>query len=287
MVLGAPEEAVHAALWDAVQAGLVLRSNSAYAFLHDRVQEAAYALIPAGELPAEHLRIGRQLLTTSAEVGERIFQIVNQLNRGAGVITSADERQRAAELNLMAGKRAKESTAYDSALTYLAAGRALLAEDCWARHFKVAFELEYHRAECEFLTGQLASAEASLAALPTYAASLLDLAAVTRLRISLYMTAGDNGHAIAVGIEYLRRVGIHCSPHPTKEEVRKEIEHIWSQLGKRSIEALIELPPMSEASACASMDVLAEILPPASWTNHDLYCIVVCRMANLSGARQL
>ena len=282
MVLGAPEEAVHAALWDAVQAGLVLRSNSAYAFLHDRVQEAAYALIPAGELPAEHLRIGRQLLTTSAEVGERIFQIVNQLNRGAGVITSADERQRAAELNLMAGKRAKESTAYDSALTYLAAGRALLAEDCWARHFKVAFELEYHRAECEFLTGQLASAEASLAALPTYAASLLDLAAVTRLRISLYMTAGDNGHAIAVGIEYLRRVGIHCSPHPTKEEVRKEIEHIWSQLGKRSIEALIELPPMSEASACASMDVLAEILPPASWTNHDLYCIVVCRMANLS-----
>ncbi|CAB3806964.1 Adaptive-response sensory-kinase SasA [Pararobbsia alpina] len=284
MVLGVPENEVHTALWDAVRSGLVLRSEHAYTFLHDRVQEAAYALIPVGKRPTEHLRIGRRLRLRTApeEVEDSVFEIVNQLNRGAGLITSMEERQRVAELNLMAGKRAKESTAYDSALTYLAAGGTLLAGDCWDRNYALAFALEFHRAECEFLTGQLACAEARLAALPTHAASHGDVAAVTRLRIALYMTAGENGHAIEVGIEHLRRVGIHCSPHPTQDEMDKEIKHIWRQLGKRSIEALIELPPMSDSAACASMDVLAEILPPASWTDNDLYCLLVCRMANLS-----
>ena len=58
---------------------------------------------------------------------ESIFEIVNQLNRGAALITSQDERERLAELNLIAGKRAKSSTAYHSALNYLTAGAALLA----------------------------------------------------------------------------------------------------------------------------------------------------------------
>ncbi len=237
-----------------------------------------------GERPSEHLRIGRLLgLRTAPVDGEdSVFEIVNQLNRGAGLLTSEEERQRVAELNLMAGKRAKESTAYASALTYLAAGRALLGEDCWDRCYALAFALEFHCAECEFLTGALACAEARLAALPTHAASLVDLAAVTRLRISIDMTAGENGHAIAVGIEYLQSVGIHCSPHPTQEDVRKELEDIWRRLGNRPIEDLIELPSMSDPAARASMDVLAEILPPALWSDSDLYCLLVCRMANLS-----
>ena len=96
---------------------------------------------------------------------EAIFEIVNQLNRGAALITQQEERDQLAELNLIAGKRAKASTAYASALTYLNAGAALLAEDCWERRHELIFALELNRAECEFLTGQLSVAEERLAAL--------------------------------------------------------------------------------------------------------------------------
>ena len=114
-----------------------------------------------------HLRIGRLLAahTPAEKREEAIFEIVNQLNRGAALITSRDEREQLAELNLLAGQRAKATTAYASALTYLTAGAALLPENCWERRHELTFALELHRAECEFLTGALAEAEQRLAAL--------------------------------------------------------------------------------------------------------------------------
>ena len=82
-------------------------------------------------------------------IEDEIFDVVNQLDQGAALMTSGDERERIAELNLMAGKRAQRSTAYASALRYFAAGAALLGEDCWARRYELTFALELHRAECE------------------------------------------------------------------------------------------------------------------------------------------
>src|SRR5206468_9295855 len=117
------------------------RSEDAYRFLHDRVQEAAYSLIPEGARGAAHLRIGRLLAsrTAPAEIEEKIFEIVNQLNRGSHLITSAEEREQVADLNLIAGKRAKVSTAYASALAYLAAARPLLSEESWDHNYERIF----------------------------------------------------------------------------------------------------------------------------------------------------
>ena len=144
MVHGRSEAALDAALWEAVLAGLVFGREGAYRFLHDRIQEAAYALIPEGERAAAHLAIGRRLAahTPPEAVEENVFEIVGQLNRGAALIASGEERERLAELNLIAGRRAKASTAYASALTYLTAGAALLPADRWERRHELAFALE-------------------------------------------------------------------------------------------------------------------------------------------------
>ncbi|HEX8799570.1 MAG TPA: serine/threonine-protein kinase PknK, partial [Terriglobales bacterium] len=130
-------EQMHAQLAAAVGAGFILRSKDSYHFLHDRVQEAAYSLIPQ-ELRAEtHLRIGMVMAshTPPDKLEEGIFEIVNQLNRGSHLITSIAERERIAELNLIAGRRAKISTAYASALKYLRAGLGLLTEETWNHNY--------------------------------------------------------------------------------------------------------------------------------------------------------
>ena len=284
LALGISEEQVHADLWEAVRREFVERSASAYRFIHDRVQEAAYSLIPEDRRAEAHLRIGRLLVahTPPEKREEAIFEIVNQLNRGAALITAQDEREQLAEFNLVAGKRAKAAAAYAAAQTYITAGSALLPEDCWEHCYALTFSLEFHLAECEFLIGALAAAENRLAMLSSRAGRLVEFAAVTCSRLSLYTTLDRSDRAVEVCLDYLRQVGIQWSAHPTNDEVRQEYERIWQQIGGRPIEELADLPPMTDPECRATLDVLAAVLTPALFTDENLLCLVVSRMANLS-----
>src|SRR5215467_9552238 len=284
LVLGTAEEQVHAALWPARRQEYVERLAGAYRFVHDRVQEAAYALVPEERRGPAHLRIGWLLAahTPPEKREEAIFEIVNQLNRGAAFLTSREEREQLAALNLIAGKRAKASTAYASALTYLMAGAALLMEDAWKRQHELLFALELHRAECEFLTGTLAEAEQRLVALAARVVTTVERAHVAGLRVELYTTLGQSERAVAVGLDYLRHVGLAWSPHPTAEDVRREYARIWSQLGSRAIEDLIDLPVMRDPAALAMLDVLTKVTAPALFTDVNLISLVLCRIVNLS-----
>jgi PAS domain S-box-containing protein len=284
LVRGVSEDGLHTALWEAARTGLILRLDSSYAFLHDRVQEAAYALIPEKERAETHLRIGRVLASRapSEELEEKIFEIVNQMDRGAALIHSREERDRVAELNLIAGKRAKTSTAYASALNYLAAGRALLTEDSWQRQYELIFSIEYHWAECELLTADLAAAEERLMMLSHRAGNLIDIASVACLRLTLYTTLDRSDRGVEVCLEYLQRSGVHWSPHPITDEVQREYDRIWQQVGSRSIEELVDLPLMSNPEAHATLDVLTEVVTPALFTDKNLLSLVICRMVNLS-----
>jgi len=278
------KEEMHGQLWGAVLAGLIFRSGDSYRFLHDRVQEAAYSLISEGLRAEAHLRIGRLLAahTPPEKREEAIFEIVNHLNRGAALITSRDERERLAELNLIAGRRAKASTAYTSALNYLIAGAALLADDSWERRHALSFALELDRAECEFLTGVLVAAVDRLDMLSSRAANTVELATVACLRVDLYTTLDQSDRAVAVCLDYLRHLGVEWSPHPSKEEVEREYHRIWSRLGTREIEDLIELPLMSDPASLATLDVLTKGVEPAHFTDENLSSLVICRMVNLS-----
>jgi PAS domain S-box-containing protein len=271
-------------LWEAVRTGLVFRSETSYTFLHDRVQEAAYSLIPEELRAQAHLRIGRLLdiHTLPEKREERIFEIVNQLNRGSPLIVSIKEREQLAELNLMAGRRAKMSTAYVSALSYLRTGRALLSEEDWADRCELIFSLEILIAECELLTANLVAAENRLSILSQRAKSRHQTAIVTRLRLTLYQTMDRSDCAVEVCLEYLRDCGTDWSLHPSRDEVRREYDRIWAQLGNRQIEELVELPLMTNPDVLDTLDVLTEVVTPAKFWDENLLSLVICRMVNLS-----
>ena len=207
---------------------------------------------------------------------------MNQFDRGAALITTQAERERVAALNLMAGERAKAATAYDAALQYFATGRALLGETAWDRCYRLAFDLELNWAECEYLTGELASAEERLSVLSSRAQTTVDAAAVTCGRVNLYTTLDRSDRAVAVGLDYLRRVDGPWSRHATAEDVRRNYDRLWQQLGARPIEALLDLPPMSDPDRLATMDVLTVLTSPALFTDVNLFRLVISRMATLS-----
>jgi predicted ATPase len=283
MIYQDSNEGLDRLLWEAVLAGLVLRSEDSYRFLHDRVQEAAYSLIPQQLRAETHLRIGRLLVerTPSSEREERVFEIVNQFNRATRLITD-DERKRVAELNLIAARRAKRSIAYASALSYLATGRALLTEESWKADYELIFSLEDLTAECELLTADMESAEKRLLMLAARANRAHDLARVTCLQLTLYTALDRLDRAVGICLEYLGRDGTIWSAHPSRDVLELEYERVWSLLGDRKIEDLLDAPLVANPDALDDLEVLTEFLTPAVFFDQNLCALVVCRMANLS-----
>ena len=283
-VLKTSEQETEAVLREALELELIVRSDDSYQFVHDRVQEAAHSLIAEDVRAEAHLRIGR-LLHAHIPLEKReeaIFEIVNQFNRGAELITSESERYQVAELNLVAGERAKASTAYASALKYFIAGQALLTNEVWEHRHELIFQLELRRAECEFLTGEVATAAQRLEALRSRAANSVDLAMATCLGIDVYMMLGQIDRAVTICLDYLRHLDIDWPVHPTEEQVRSEYERVWSQLGSRAIEEIIDFPLMRDPASIATLDVLSRVSPAALFTDTNLAALIICRAVGLN-----
>ncbi|MBB5502204.1 ATP-binding sensor histidine kinase [Paraburkholderia sp. MM5384-R2] len=283
-VLGSTETQIHAALREAIHQGLVERLEDSYQFGHDRIQEAAYSLIPEVTRAEAHLRIGRLLAaqSPSEKLEEAIFEIVGQLNHGARLITEKSEREQLAGLNLLAGQRAKASTAYASALAYLVTGAELLDDDCWERRHQLIFALGLNRAECEFLTSQLSMAEEHLVALSNHATTTVERALVACLQMDVYLILDQTGRAVDVCLAFLRHVGIAWSPHPVDEDARREYELIGSRLAGRTIEDLIDLPMMEDAASLATVEALSKLFPSAVQTDANLAALTICKGVSLS-----
>ena len=285
LVRGTSEEQVHADLWEAVRLELIERLDGAYRFVHDRVQEAAYSLIPEPSRADAHLRIGRLLAahTPPEKREEVIFEIVNQLNRGVALIRSRDEREQLAELNLIAGKRAKNATAYASALTYLAAGRALLRGGLLGPKRRTHLRARAPPRRMRIPYRRVAAAEERLLLLSSRAAAAFG----PRRRHSATGGCSSRPSVGATGPSrhvstYLRGIGVQWSRAPDggggPARIRAHLATDRESLDRGAGRFAVDVGPELRAT----MDVLHAGLPAVLWADENLFWLVICRMANLS-----
>ena len=284
VVFGQSEEELRTAFLEAVHNGLILRQERSYAFLHDRIQEAAYALIPESARAEVRLRIGRVLLASLTADGltEHLFDVANQLNWGTALLVDRDEKVQVAEIDLRAGRKAKASAAHESARAYFAAGMALLDESDWTNRYELTFSLWFERAECELASGNTEKARQLIDQLLLRAASKVDEAAVYYLKVLLHVMTSESHQAVDTALACLRRLGIDMPMHPTQEQVQAEYEMVWKALDGRSIESLLDLPLMTEPELHAVMRMLSGVIAPSYFFDHRLWCFLICRMVQLS-----
>jgi predicted ATPase/signal transduction histidine kinase len=279
-----PEEETHRDLWGLVREGLLDRSGDRYRFSHDRVQQAAYALIPEAQRPGRHLRIGRLLLahTPAAHLEERVFEIANQLNLGASLVTDRRELTRIAEIDLVAGRRAKASAAYAGAAAYVERGVGLLDDASWTTDADLAWGLHFELAQLEYLLGNRGRSQELIALLLAHARDEKERAAAYEFLVDLHTTQGDNDRAIETALRCLALFGIELSAHPDREEVQREYDELWRALGDREIERLIDLPRMTDGRTQAALGALAAPTVAAMFTDLNLLLQLSCRMVSLS-----
>lgn len=258
----------------ALAAGLVQDAGdgAACAFLHDRVQQAAYGLIAPGERPALHLRVGRLLRDHgSAEEREaRLFDTVHHLNRGHGLLADRAERRGVAALNLAAGRRAKAATAHDSALELLAAGCLLLDDAAWLDEPALAFELALEHTESLYLCGRFDAAFAAQDALLARARGPVQRARVLRLRSVQHENMARYADALATALDALAPFGIELPATDWEQAaaLAREIDTIATLRRDRAIEALIDLPELHDEGTALAMGMLTEMWSSAYILGH-------------------
>ncbi|MEG4248775.1 AAA family ATPase [Microcoleus sp. Pol10D4] len=262
----------------------IMQRSIDYRFLHDRVQQAAYSLIPDSQKKQTHLKIGSLLLnsTPPSEIAENIFDIVNQLNIGVGFITNEEQRYELANFNLIAGKKAKSSAAYEAGLKYFNAGLELLLERAWQSHYDLIVELHTEALELSYINTDFERAFQLSEIIILHAKNLLEKVKVYELKVSFYFNQNQPQASIDIAIEALKMLGVYIPRTPQKLKILKEIFLTKLALRNKQIEDLLELPPMADPNKIAVLRILMNMSPATFVAAPDMFPLIVFKMVTLS-----
>jgi predicted ATPase/signal transduction histidine kinase/tRNA A-37 threonylcarbamoyl transferase component Bud32 len=263
------------------------RTNSQsphYKFLHDRVQQAAYSLIPEARKQSTHLKIGQLLLQNipPEQQEESIFEIVNQLNVGKELIDDRAQRDTLAQLNLVAGQKSKASTAYTAAFDYFNLGIALLEEKSWDTLYDLSLNLYNSASETAYLNGHFEAMEALASIVLKNTKSLLDKVKIYEVKIQGYAAQNDLQKAINTALEILRLLDIHFPEAIDNNYIQNTLGETLSFWHDKKPSDLINLPQMEAGEYLASMQILSAILPFAYQINPELFLAIVLQQVELS-----
>ncbi|UQA59500.1 AAA family ATPase [Polyangium aurulentum] len=255
-------------------------------FVHDRVQQAAYALIEDGHKQQTHLEIGRSILAKSdpETIEARLSEIVNHMNIGAALIVEPQEKLVLARLNLGAGKRAKAAAAFKAGAGYLSAGASLLPASCWQDEFELSFAINLALAECEYLCGHFEAAEARFETLSSRAQSRLERANIDVLRARLYIAQGRVEDAMRAGRKALALYGLTLPKDPAELEsaLAAELAEAKRRLSGLDYNTLLDAPTMTDPDQRAILQLLVDLSSPAYQESPALYALVVTKQVNIS-----
>lgn len=263
----------------ALAEGLLSASRDVYRFVHDKVQEASYSLIPEHERPAFHLRVGR-LLSRSLDPADAsaLFEVVGHLNGAGDLISDPDERLRLAGLNLDAATRAEESSAFSAAERFLEAGIERLPPGAWTTHhtLRLAFAMKQGLMKC--LNGEHDEALAVLADCLSHVDERLERTQVRRLTMNVQILKNDLPAALTEGLDTLRLFGIDLPPYPDDKLCDAHIRTAMELAGNDPITTLCELPRLEDPQILTLQDVLQEFFSPSYFLATNNFDITVAKI---------
>ncbi|HLO49731.1 MAG TPA: AAA family ATPase [Kamptonema sp.] len=245
-----------------------------YKFLHDRVQQAAYSLIPSEEQKNTHLKIGQLLLqnTHQDELEENVFDIVNQLNIGVEFITDREEKYKLAQLNLIAGRKAKAASAYEAAVTQLRVGLKLLAENSWQSNYDLTLALYVEAVEAEYLNTNYEKSAILAEIVLQQATTLLERVKVYELQIQFYMAQNQMLKAIDTGLQVLDMLGVSLSNETGEGSLAVELP---------SLENLENIPEMTDPYKLAALTILMSLVSPALAANPEILPLLIVKLVKI------
>jgi predicted ATPase/signal transduction histidine kinase/DNA-binding NarL/FixJ family response regulator len=262
-----------------VQAGFLLPTSqldidlsvATYRFSHDRVQQAAYSLLPEAEKKQIHLQIGClwQQETDAEKYEERLFAMVDRLNLGVA-LANASQREAIAHLNLQAGKKAKTATAYTAAASYLQAGMNIVqqefGENNWRDRYQLTLELHVEAMETAYLGGDFSKMHACFATIEQHARSILDRVAAYENLMQFYISQNQMQSALHLGKQVLQQLKISIDSTPPEAA---------------NLDTLYQLPLLQNPNKRSGLKILSHMVAAAYCSDPSLHPQIIFTMVNI------
>lgn len=269
----------------------VRQQRSGYAvfrFVHDRVQQAAYGLVDASELPQRRLDIGRKLLShpDASFVDRQLFEVVGHLNAGKELMGDPIERVAMVSLNCRAADKAMTATAYRAALRFhRMAGEfmqdSITSERVWAHSHDLAFGLHMAWAESEFLAGDQSHAEELIEIVQQHARGPVEFAEAQRVLIVQSTLLARYPQAIASGREGLKALNVHLPDSAFDAWRDRELGELRARLRDMDFSALASMPVMEDAAMAKAVQLLITLGPPCYRGHQHLWSVLVPKVVNI------
>ena len=258
--------------------------NNRFRFIHDRIQQAVYSLIPDEDTSAVHYRIGSLLLekVSKEQLESQLFAIVNQLNQGLALIHSEEKKEMLAELNLRAGIKARESSAFQPALAYFETGVGLLKPDHWESQYKLSLGLFTEAAETAYNMGDFGPMDEKLNIVLENRKELMDAVRPYAIRINALKAQNKLQEAIDTGLEVLEQLGEKFPKKGPLPLVMVDLIRTKIKLAGKDKEAITNLPEMTNPYKAAALRMLNDIASPVYWARPEILPFIIFRMVRLS-----
>ncbi|NET06815.1 MAG: AAA family ATPase [Symploca sp. SIO2B6] len=255
-----------------------------YKFVHDRIQQAAYTLIPEAERTDKHIAIGRILLenTPESEREEKLFDIVDHFDQGMALLKDSKEREKLAHLNLQAGTKAREANAYGAALFYLDMGISLLEEKSWQTQYELTLSLYQEATKAAYLNRESKRMEELAGTLAKEAKTPRDRLELGKIKLDAYTNQARLVEALAVGLETLATLGIEFPPEPSQEDFATALTDVQTLIGERQPATLANLPEIQDPLICEALAILVKILGSSSFIAPLLFNLAILKQVELS-----
>lgn len=287
---GKDSAAVNSRLNYAIAEGLIQREGEgSYSFVHDKVHQAAYQLVNSAERPVLHYRLGTLLLAGQSDTEPQdkenrvaFLAAVNHLNLGLSVLRQRGEVIRGAQLNLLAGQKAKQAGMFVTALEYFRTALGLLDETAWSSHYTLLLELNLEYLECLYLCGDYTAGDALYQELLRKLAPPLERTKLYLIKILFATKNGFNREAIRLGLQGLRELGHFLPEKPSLPYIVRELVKIEVLLRRVGVHRLATLAPGADARIKAAMDLLVAMGPCVYNLDDDLLLALSLKICELS-----
>ena len=223
------------------------RGEVVYRFAHDRVQEAALAMILSRQREHFRLELGRRLLAAfpHCEEDDNLFVVAEQFVGLSARLMNTGEHQRVAQILLAAGRRAKGAVAFAVALSYLDAGMTVLGSEGWQNDYALALALRHEAADCASASLDLQRLEQLRTEANKYCPDLKDQLPILTHLPFIYFRYSMIEEMKHLGVEILRRLNypINLTPTHLVRQVKKAREILVTTFAGRDATELAAMPP--------------------------------------------